>query len=97
METHDEIHCPYQTAHRTSVMTPFTVIREPGYGYIVADASIKAKSFAMIPAPYHAVFSRRYEAEQQAMRLSGQTIELRMIDTPERFEAVADTIYGPEW
>ena len=78
-------------------MTTFTVIKEPGYGYIVADASIKAKSFAMIPAHYQAVFSRRYEAEQQAVRLSGQTIELRMIDTPERFEDAADTIYGPEW
>jgi hypothetical protein len=51
----------------------------------------------MIPAHYQAVFSRRHEAEQQARRLSGQTIELRMIDTPERFEAAADTIYGPEW
>jgi hypothetical protein len=82
---------------RESVMTTFTVIREQGYGYIVADASIKAKSFAMIPAHHQAVFSRRHEAEQQAIRLSGQTIELRMIDTPERFEAAADTIYGPEW
>ena len=78
-------------------MTTFTVIKEPGYGYIVADASIKAKSFAMIPAHHQAVFSRRYEAEAQAIRLSGQTIELRTIDTPERFEAATDTIYGPEW
>jgi len=78
-------------------MTTFTVIKEPGYGYIVADASIKAKSFAMIPAHYQAAFSRRYEAEAQAIRLSSQTIELRMIDTPERFEGAADTIYGPEW
>ena len=90
MEAHDETHCPDQNAPRKSVMTAFTVIKEPGYGYIVADASIKAKSFAMIPAHYQAVFSRRYEAEQQAVRLSGQTIELRMIDTPERFEDAAD-------
>jgi hypothetical protein len=43
---------------RESIMTTFTVIKEPGYGYIVADASIKAKSFAMIPAHYQAVFYR---------------------------------------
>ena len=78
-------------------MTTFTVIKEPGYGYIVADASIMAKSFAMIPAHHQAVFSRRYEAEQQALRLSARTIELRMIDTPARFEAAADTTYRPEW
>jgi hypothetical protein len=82
---------------RAGVMTTVTAIKEPGYGYIVADASIKAKSFAMIPAHHQAVFSRRFEAEQQAIRLTGQTIELRMIDTPERFEVAADTIYGLEW
>jgi hypothetical protein len=82
---------------RERLMTTFTVIKETGYGYIVADASITAKSFAMIPAHHQAVFPRRYEAEAQPLRLSGQTIELRMIDTPARFEAAADTTYGPEW
>lgn len=74
----------------------FTVIRD-GQDYLVADAAIKARSFAMIPARYQAMFHRRYQAERQAEKLSGQDIELRMIETPDRFEEVADTLYGPVW
>src|SRR5260370_21082647 len=32
---------------RESVMTTFTVTKQPGYGHILADASIKAKSSAL--------------------------------------------------
>jgi hypothetical protein len=78
-------------------MTTFNVIRD-GADWIVADASVTAHSFAMIPKFHQAVFSRRYEAERQAEKLSGgNPIETRMVETPDRFEAVADTLYGPAW
>lgn len=78
-------------------MTAFTVHPDSDYGFIVADASIGAYSFAMVPDGERWAFDDRAAAVAQAKALSGRNIPLRMIETPDRFEAVADTVYGPEW
>jgi hypothetical protein len=75
----------------------FTVHQDPDYGFIVADAAIGAKSFAMVPVDHTWSFATKDEARAQAKALSGQTVATRMFETPDRFEAVADTLYGPAW
>lgn len=80
----------------------FTVHRDPFYGFIVADAAIGAKSFAMVPARHDWAFQTKAEAEAQADYLTNfcgavTPVPTRMIETPERFEEVADTLYGPAW
>jgi hypothetical protein len=81
----------------------FTVLSDPDYGFIVADASVAAKSFAMVPALARFCFRVKAEAVAHAAALTDQMknnwgeIPLRMIETPDRFEAVADTLYGPAW
>jgi hypothetical protein len=75
----------------------FTVHADADYGFIVADASVGAKSFAMVPAGFDWSFDSKAEAKAQAIALSGKAIPTRMIETPDRFEAVADTLYGPAW
>jgi hypothetical protein len=78
--------------------TTFKVIRDIDYGFVVADASIGAYSFAMVPAAgLQFSFATRVEAETEAKRLTGKDIPLRMLETPDRFEEVADTLYGPAW
>jgi len=77
----------------------FTFHRDPDYGFIVADASVTARSFAMVPADREWSFEYELEARKAAIEYSrlGQPIPTRMIQTPDRFEAVADTRYGAAW
>lgn len=77
--------------------TTFTVHRDVDYDFIVADASIGATSFALVPADKAWNFTTEAEARAQAKALSGQVVNLRCLETPDRFEAVADTKYGPAW
>lgn len=76
----------------------FTVHRDADYGFIVADASIRARSFAIVPTRGYA-FDRRADAQRRADELNAldATPETMSIETPDRFEAVADTLYGPAW
>lgn len=78
-------------------MANFKVIRDADYGFVVADESIGAYSFAMVPADHDWSFETRAEAAAQAKTLSGKEIKTRMFETPDRFEAVADTVYGQAW
>lgn len=76
----------------------FTVAFDPDFQtWIVISTETKAASFAMIPAAEAWEFSTKLEALEQAARLSGSDIKLRMIETPGRFEVVADTRYGAAW
>lgn len=75
----------------------FTVHADADYGFIVADASVGAKSFAMVPADENWSFDREADAWLAARALTGESVATRMIETPDRFEAVADTLYGPAW
>jgi hypothetical protein len=78
-------------------MTTFRVFENDG-GYIVADASVRARSFAVVPRNEVYDFNTAAEAAQQAKRLNAMSnVPTRGIETPERFEAVADTLYGPAW
>lgn len=75
----------------------FKVVKDPFYDFLVIDASVGAYSFAMVPATGKYEFSNRADAEKRAKEISGTEIETMMIETPERFEAVADTKYGAAW
>lgn len=75
----------------------FKVIRDADYGYIVADQSVGAFSFAMVPDDRKFSYVNKSAAIAAAKEYSGQNIPLRMIETPERFESVADTYYGVAW
>lgn len=87
----------------TTQTQTFTVHHDADYGFIVADAAVGATSFAMVPAVAAFCFPARADAEAHAAALTEQVkggwseIPLRMIETPDRFEAVADTLYGPAW
>lgn len=81
----------------------FTVSFDPDEeGFIVHEVS-NAYSFAMIPAQNQYYFGRdKAKAFEQVRRLhawqaKGNEVPLRLLETPSRFEAVADTKYGPEW
>jgi hypothetical protein len=81
----------------------FTVSFSPDdEGYIVHEVS-NAFSFARVPAANQYFFGRdKATAHEQVRRLhawqrKGNAVDLRDIETPERFEAVADTKYGCEW
>lgn len=71
-------------------------------GYIVHQVS-NALSFALVPANNQYEFGNdKVKAWEQVRRLhvwqaKGNVVELRNIETPERFEAVADTKYGCAW
>ena len=70
-------------------------------GYIVHQVS-SAYSFASIPAKHSYLFNSKAQANEQVRRLhawqaKGHEVELRSIETPGRFEAVADTKYGCPW
>jgi hypothetical protein len=79
----------------------FKVVTD-GLDFLVVDASIAAYSFAMVPAKNQAIFADKATALEQVRRLAkwqakGNQVETRMMETPDRFEAVADTRYGVEW
>ena len=79
-------------------MTNFTAAFDPGYEtWIVISTETRAYSFAMVPASAQWEFATKAEALEQAKRLSGKPVQTRMIETPDRFEVVADTVYGAEW
>jgi hypothetical protein len=79
-------------------MKTFTVAYDPEFrSWIVLSTETKATSFAMVPVGKTWEFATKAEAVVQAWRLSGTAVAVRMIETPERFEAVADTRYGPAW
>lgn len=71
-------------------------------GFIVHEVS-NAYSMALVPANNQYYFGRdKARAYEQVRRLhdwqaKGNKIETRMIQTPGRFEAVADTKYGCAW
>lgn len=70
-------------------------------GYLVHETS-NAFSFARVPVEYRSRFDDKATAIEQVRRLhvhqkKGNAITLRMVETPARFEAVADTKYGRAW
>lgn len=71
-------------------------------GYIVHEAS-NAYSFAMIPSEHQYYFGNdKAKANDQVRRLhahqaKGNEIKMRLIETPGRFEKVADKKYGCAW
>jgi hypothetical protein len=77
-------------------MTNFTVAQD-NTDWIVLSTETKAKSFAMVPAGHAWAFESKKDALEQAKSLSGKEIAVRMIETPDRFEAIADVIYGAAW
>jgi hypothetical protein len=80
----------------------FEVSTDPDYGFIVCQRQT-AVSFATIPNGYGSwSFEKKAEAVSFAESLNGriakgETIKTSTIETPERFEAVADSKYGPAW
>lgn len=79
-------------------MTTFTTAYDAGFQtWIVISNETKARSFAMVPVGAAWEFSSKSEALEQAANLSGKNVPVRMIETPDRFEAVADTLYGAAW
>lgn len=78
-------------------MTKEFTIALDGSDWIVLSKESRARSFALIPTDHNWCFATKAEAAEQAKALSGQSIQTRMYDTPDRFEAVADVIYGPAW
>jgi hypothetical protein len=80
----------------------FTTSYDADYeGYIVHEAS-SAYSFARIPASFRFLFNTKAEALEQVRRLNkwlakGNRVDTRNIETPARFERVADTKYGVAW
>lgn len=81
----------------------FTVSFDPDdQGYIVHEVS-NAFSFARVPVEHSFYFGAdQAKAWEQVRRLKnwqakGHEITLRNIETPARFEAVADTKYGAAW
>jgi hypothetical protein len=78
--------------------TNFTTAYDAGYKtWIVLSDETKATSFALVPAGEQWEFATKKEAIEQAAKLSGGNIETRMIETPDRFEAIADKKYGKAW
>ena len=79
-------------------MTTFTAAYDAGFQtWIVLSAETKATSFAMVPVGEAWEFSNKSEALEQAAVLSRKPVKVRMIETPDRFEAIADVEYGPAW
>jgi hypothetical protein len=69
--------------------------------FLVCEPS-RAYSFAIVPQGSQFEFLKRDAAKAEADRLNelikgGATIATRNIETPDRFEAVADRKYGPAW
>lgn len=79
-------------------MIRFTVSQDPDYGFIVHSTESKALSFALVPVSFNWRFDSEFSAKVQADWLSRLgAVKTRMIETPDRFEAVADTKYGSAW
>lgn len=83
----------------------FKVVRD-GDEIIVCDSSVSAMSFVMVPRDYGFMFENTLNgvnaAGARAIELArksraGETIALRMMETPDRFEEIADTRYGVAW
>jgi hypothetical protein len=74
----------------------FTVSRDSTYDFIVHERS-RAQSYAMVPADFDFNFITRAGAHLQVDRLNRLerehpgSVRTRAIETPDRFEAVADT------
>ena len=73
----------------------FKVIRD-GADWFVADATVGAYSFAIVPEGF-GPFVKKADAEKAAAAIQGKVLETRMMETPDRFEEVADTRYGVAW
>jgi hypothetical protein len=79
-------------------MASFTAAYDAGFQtWIVLSTETRARSFAMVPVGETWEFATKLEALEQAKRISSKPVAVRMIETPDRFEAVADTLYGAEW
>jgi hypothetical protein len=79
-------------------MTTFTAAYDAGFQtWIVISNETKATSFAMVPVGESWEFSSKAEALEQASILSSKPVRTRMIETPDRFEAIADIKYGAAW
>lgn len=79
-------------------MATFTAAFDNGFKtWIVISTETKATSFAMIPVGETWEFETKREALEQAAKLSGKPTKTRMIETPDRFEAIADIKYGAAW
>ncbi len=83
-------------------MTTFKVSVDLDYGHVVHDAGCRAYSMILVPVDYRWSFFELKDAIEQAERLTklaaeGQIVKTRMIETPDRFEAVQDTKYGCAW
>ena len=74
----------------------FTIAKD-GQDWIVLSTETNARSFAMVPVGHTWLFESKADAAAQAKRLSGKQIKTDMAFTPDRFEAVADTVYGVAW
>ena len=76
----------------------FTVYGNGEGEWIVAERQ-KARSFAMVPMYFGYRFESRKDAVFQAADLNTakRPLEVRMIETPDRFEEVADKTYGVAW
>ena len=80
-------------------MTTFTVAQD-GQDWIVLSTETRARSFAMVPTGFQWFFATKAEAIAQARKINdafNMPIGTRMIETPDRFEAVADTQFGAAW
>lgn len=75
--------------------TKLKAIRD-GQDWFVADATVGAYSFAMVTGE---MFFTAKEANDKAKELmaKGQPVDVSMMETPDRFEEVADTVYGCAW
>lgn len=82
---------------------PFVVSFDPDECGLIVHQASNAFSFAMVPAKFQYYFGNdKAKAYEQVRRLNkwqakGNVVELRMMETPARFEMVADTKYGPAW
>jgi hypothetical protein len=89
-------------AHIETRNTPvrFQIVADAGV-WLVREASC-SYSFSFVPGDFSYEFDRKSVAQDQIRRLEkwqakGNQIRLHLIDTPDAFEAVADTKYGCEW
>lgn len=79
-------------------MKNFAAAFDPEFGtWLVVSTETRARSFALVPIGVEWEFTNKGDAMAQARKLSGTETPVRMIQTPERFEAVADTEFGDVW
>lgn len=82
-------------------MNAFKLITD-GNEIFIADAAVGACSFAMVVSSAGYPLNRKDDAikalascNEQA--LSGSKPRTRMMETPSRFESIADILYGDRW